>query len=134
MSFDTQPFRPGVWPNHPNEEHRLELLKRFEVLDTEFENSFDRVTQLGSKMFNVPICLVTLVDTDRQWFKSCIGLGVRETGRDSAFCAHAILPNAPSVFLVLDTLKDARFANNPLVVGDPSRPRQAGQCTQVSDR
>ena len=70
-------------------------------------------------MFGVPICIITLVDTNRQWFKSCIGLDVKETGRDSAFCAHAILPSSPEVFIVPDAALDERFANNPLVVGDP---------------
>ena len=70
-------------------------------------------------MFNVPICLITLVDVERQWFKACVGLDISETGRDEAFCAHAILPKAPSPFVVLDALADSRFAGNPLVTGDP---------------
>ena len=70
-------------------------------------------------MFNVPICIVTLVDAERQWFKACVGLDVCETGRDAAFCAHAILPQAPKPFVVLDALADPRFARNPLVVGAP---------------
>ena len=70
-------------------------------------------------MFNVPIMLITLVDVERQWFKACVGLDVSETGRDEAFCAHAIMPEAPSPFVVLDAMADVRFARNPLVVGPP---------------
>ena len=70
-------------------------------------------------MFNVPICLITLVDIERQWFKACVGLDVEQTGRDAAFCAHAILPEAPAPFVVLDACADPRFCENPLVLGDP---------------
>ena len=63
--------------------------------------------------------IITRVDAERQWFKACVGLDVSETGRDAAFCAHAILPQAPSPFVVLDALTDPRFARNPLVVGAP---------------
>lgn len=97
----------------------MEVMRRFDILDSEFEVAFDRITQLASRMFKVPICLVSLVDAERQWFKSCIGLNVRETHRDAAFCTHAILPEAPNVLVVPDTLEDGRFCDNPLVLDAP---------------
>merc|ERR1712087_258440 len=104
-------FKPGAWPLHPNEAHRMRLLSDLRVLDTELEVPFDRITQIAKVMFDVPICLITLIDDRRQWFKSCIGLDVRETGRDVAFCAHAILPSAPDVFIIKDALLDKRFSD-----------------------
>ena len=79
-------------PDSPaNEAERLSALEATELLDTAPEERFDRITRLAASMFDVPIALVSLVDRDRQWFKSCFGLGVRETGRDISFCGHAIL-------------------------------------------
>jgi GAF domain-containing protein len=111
----------------------MKMLEQFSILDTDFERSFDRITQIGARMFNIPICLVSLVDRNRQWFKSCIGLDVRETGRDSAFCTHTIMPDAPDIFIVRDTLLDPRFFNNPLVTGDPFI-RYAQPCPTVPCR
>ncbi len=104
-------------PLPPNEEQRLAELKRFAVLDTPPEKAFDDITKLAAGIFKVPISTVTLIDEDRQWFKSCFGLETRETGRNTAFCAHAILRD--EVMIVPDALADARFAENPLVVGAP---------------
>lgn len=79
-------------PEFPQEEQqRLSALDALKLLDTPPEERFDRITRLAARMFNVPIALVSLVDKDRQWFKSCYGLGARETGRDISFCGHAIL-------------------------------------------
>ncbi len=72
---------------------------------------------MAADLFDVPIALVSLVDKDRQWFKSCIGLGVAETGRDVSFCAHAILSD--DVLVVPDAAVDERFATNPVVTGEP---------------
>ena len=105
-------------PDSPaNEAERLSALEATELLDTAPEERFDRITRLAARMFDVPIALVSLVDRDRQWFKSCFGLGVRETGRDISFCGHAIL--GKETFVVEDALGDDRFADNPLVTGDP---------------
>ena len=89
------------------------------MLGLAFTHFRSTLVRRGRRCFNVPICIVSLVDTNRQWFKACYGMDVKETGRDAAFCAHAIMPDAPNVFEVLDTLDDVRFANNPLVVSAP---------------
>lgn len=75
------------------------------------------MTRLAKRMFNVPIALVSLVDVNRQWFKSCVGLSVSETSREISFCGHAILGN--DIFIINDTKKDERFSDNPLVLNDP---------------
>ena len=114
-------------PDTPqNEVSRLKALHSLNILDTPAEERFDRLTRLAKRMFNVPIALVSLVDEDRQWFKSCVGLDVRETPRDISFCGHAILGNEP--FIINDANKDARFADNPLVLNDPNISFYAG-CT-----
>lgn len=98
---------------------RLQVLKTYRILDTERKGSFERLTSLASRIFNVPICLVSLVDLGRQWFASNRGLGdVRETPRKLAFCAHAIL-SKQDIFIVNDTFQDERFRENGLVTGDP---------------
>jgi CheY-like chemotaxis protein len=108
-------WKPAPLP--PDEERRLQALWACGVLDTEAEERFDRFTRIAAALFDVPIALVSLVDRDRQWFKSRRGLDARETTRDSAFCAHAIL--GEDVLQVPDALQDDRFADNPLVTGEP---------------
>ena len=105
------------FPLPPNEEQRLAELRRYAVLDTPPEKAFDNITELAARIFKVPIATVTLIDEDRQWFKSCFGLETREVGRNIAFCAHAILRD--EVMVVPDARADARFAGNPLVTGAP---------------
>lgn len=100
-----------------DEERRLRALQQSGVLDTEAEERFDRFTRIAAALFDVPIALVSLVDRDRQWFKSHRGLETSETDRDKAFCAHVILGN--DVMQVPDALVDDRFADNPLVTGEP---------------
>ena len=105
-------------PDKPkNEQARLNALQSLSILDTASEARFDRLTRLAQRLFKVPIALVSLVDEDRQWFKSCIGLPVRQTGRDVSFCGHAILGSAP--LIVHNALEDKRFFDNPLVTDAP---------------
>jgi diguanylate cyclase (GGDEF)-like protein len=105
-------------PDIPDDEQaRLETLRLLSVLDTPAEERFDRLTRIAKRLFAVPIALVSLVDENRQWFKSCIGLTATETPRDVSFCGHAILDDG--IFVVPDASQDERFADNPLVVGEP---------------
>lgn len=105
-------------PLPENESTRLESLRRMALLSTPDEAELDRITRTAAKLFDVPIALVSLVDENRQWFKSCVGLDVRETPRDVSFCGHAIM-NASATFVVRDALTDVRFFDNPLVTGSP---------------
>lgn len=101
----------------PNENQRLQALRSLNILDTVPEERFDRVTRVARRMFDVPIALVCLVDEHRQWFKSAMGLSLRETSRDISFCGHAILDDL--VMVVRDATLDSRFVDNPLVTHDP---------------
>ncbi|WP_372694948.1 sensor domain-containing diguanylate cyclase [Immundisolibacter sp.] len=103
--------------NAVDEAGRLDALHSLNVLDTDPEERFDRLTRTARRLFDVPIALVSLVDANRQWFKSCMGLGVRETPRDVSFCGHTILGN--DVFVITNACEDPRFADNPLVTGEP---------------
>ena len=98
------------------EKFRLLDLASFEVLDTETEDPFDELVELAGQICNCPISLISLVDKERQWFKATKGTELRQTPRDLAFCAHAILQE--EVFVVEDTLADARFYDNPFVTGN----------------
>lgn len=104
--------------NLDDEAGRLSALHRYEILDTDPEEGFDRITQVVQLSLNVPIALISLVDENRQWFKSAHGLNVKETARDISFCTHTVADASP--LLVEDAYADARFCNNPLVTGDPN--------------
>jgi diguanylate cyclase len=113
------------------EEARLKALHRLGILDTQAETRFDRLVELVMLLLDVPIALVTLVDSDRQWFKARRGLDVSETSRDVSFCSHAIAAGPDTQMVVPDALADSRFENNPLVTGEPGIRFYAGRV--VSD-
>ncbi len=106
-----------IAPPPANETKRLKVLWQYEVLDTVPEEVFDDLTELAAKICEAPIALISLVDENRQWFKSKIGLTVGETSRGHSFCAYAI--TQPGLFIVPDATRDSRFSNNPLVVFEP---------------
>ncbi len=107
-----------------DEQSRIAVLIGLDLLDTPAEDRFDRITRLAARVFQVPMALVSLVDRDRQWFKSSCGLDAAETARNIAFCSHAILDE--DVMVVPNALQDLRFADNPLVVGEPNIRFYAG--------
>ncbi|SAK47694.1 diguanylate cyclase [Caballeronia arationis] len=111
-------------PKPANESARIETLRSLKILDTAPEERFDRLTRLAKRLFGVPIALVSLVDENRQWFKSCVGLEATETPRDVSFCAHAIAQD--DILLIPDARADERFHDNPLVVDEPGIRFYAG--------
>lgn len=104
-------------PIPADESERLSSLYALGILDTPPQQNFDRITRLAQAHFNFPIVLISLVDAQRQWFKSCIGFDQTEGPRETSFCGHAILQ--PGLFMIEDATQDPRFADNPLVVGEP---------------
>ena len=121
---------PAPFPD--DEDERVAALLSYRILDTAAEDSFDHLAFLASQICQTPIALVSFVDTDRQWFKAKVGLTVSETSRDSAFCGYSILDVA-NVFVVNDASTDIRFADNPLVVGQPHIRFYAGAPIVSSD-
>jgi GAF domain-containing protein len=95
---------------------RLRALHDLMLLDTPPEERFDRVVRFAAEQLDMPIASVTLVDDQRQWFKSCVGMPVRQTSRDISFCGHTIM--TPELMVVEDATQDPRFADNPMVVGE----------------
>ena len=120
-----------MFPMHAHETERLEALRRYFILDTPPELEFDDITRLVADICEAPIALVSFVDEDRQWFKSAFGLDVRETARAASICAHAI--DQRGLFIVRDTLTDARFASMPLVRGEPYIRFYAGAPLTTAD-
>lgn len=115
----------------PDEATRLDTLRALDILDTAPEERFDRLTRLARRLFGVPIALVNLVDTDRLWVKSCVGLPVTEVPREISFCGHTILGD--DILVVPDMELDERFHDNPLVVGAPHIRFYAGCPLRVAD-
>lgn len=122
-----------IKPDLPsNEKERLRALKSYHILDTLEEKEFDQLTLIASQICQTPISLISLVDENRQWFKSHFGLDATETPKDIAFCAHAI--NTPDkLFHVTDSRKDERFHDNPLVTGAPKVVFYAGAPLNTAD-
>ena len=121
-----------IKPPFPEDELlRLETLRNLKILDTDPAERFDRITRLAKRICGTQIALVSLVDNDRQWFKSRQGLDATETSRDISFCGHAILDDQTMV--VNDTLSDERFCDNPLVMGDPNIRFYAGYPLKAPD-
>ena len=118
-------------PTPSDETRRLETLRGLHLLDSLPEERFDRVTRLAKQIFSAPIALVSLIDADRQWFKSVQGLDVRETPRNISFCGHAILDD--KIMIVNDATEDQRFCDNPLVCNDPNIRFYAGYPLSAPD-
>lgn len=118
-------------PRLPDESARLKALDTLEILDSEFEKDYDELCQLAADVCETPIALISFVGQDRQWFKAAVGLSVRETHRDFSFCAHAI--GDDQLFEIPDAAVDDRFADNPLVTGDPQIRFYAGKPLITSD-
>lgn len=117
-------------PIPANESERMQALRELLILDTPPEERFDRIVQFAAEEFGVPIALISLIDSDRQWFKARFGLNVCETDRKSSFCGHAI--HATEVMVVEDATQDHRFADNPMVLGAPHIRFYAGAPLEMS--
>jgi GAF domain-containing protein len=113
------------FPVPENEDQRMRILADYNILDSLPEQAYDDFAKLASAICGTPIALITLLDDHRQWFKANVGLGVSETPRSQAFCAHAIM-DPGVVMTVEDATLDHRFAANPLVTGDPGIRFYAG--------
>jgi len=104
-------------PIPPNEKERLAAVLELKILNTKREERFDRITKKVLERFNVPISTISILDADREWYKSCQGLDAKEGPRSTSFCGHIISQNY--IFVIEDTLLDPRFADNPQVTGKP---------------
>ena len=114
-------WQPGL---PVDEAERLSAVRDLNLLDTAREERFDRLARIARRVFDVPIVMITMVDEDRQFFKSRVGLDVLQTSRDISFCGHTILGN--ETFVIDDATQDERFHDNPLVTGNPNIRFYAG--------
>ena len=110
-------------PDHESE--RLKALQSYDILDTLEEEDFNNLAKLASEICQTPISVISFVDSNRQWFKSAVGLNAKETSRDISFCGHAI-NNSNDILIIEDARNDLRFNDNPLVTGDPNIVFYAG--------
>ena len=115
------------------ETERLQALHELEILDTDVDSGFDRITKLLETLLEMPIVLISFVDANRQWFKSCIGIDVRETSREVSFCSDAIEAGTTELYIVNDALEHPKYKHNPLVVDDPNIRFYAGRPIFSSD-
>jgi PAS domain S-box-containing protein len=120
-----------VAPIPANEKERLEKLYEYQILDTDDESKFDQITKTVAKICDVKIALISLIDSNRQWFKSRFGLEARETPRDISFCGHAIMGD--EIFEIPDAELDSRFCDNPLFLNEPHVRFYAGMPLVTSD-
>jgi GAF domain-containing protein len=111
-------------PTYNQEKERLEALHRLAILDTKPEERFDTIVKEAVDKLGVSMSMISILDKDREWFKSCVGIDQKEGARESSFCGHALL--AKDTFIVEDTLKDERFWDNPMVIGSPYIRAYAG--------
>jgi diguanylate cyclase (GGDEF)-like protein len=118
-------------PHLADEARRLTSLHRLKILDTAPEERFDRITRLAKTLFGMPAAAVTLIDRDRQWFKSSVGMSIVETARGVSFCGHTIA--SEDMLVVPDATLDARFEDNPLVTGEPRVRFYAGSPLWLPD-
>jgi signal transduction histidine kinase len=123
--------KPKLANLHANETERLQALRSYGILDTAVEPSFDDITKIASYVCQTPISIISLVDEGRQWFKSEVGLGIRQTPLEQSICAHALLEH--SFLEIEDTTKDPRFDCNPLVTGEPHVRFYAGALLRTPD-
>lgn len=124
-------YSRGYYPVPHDEATRLARLDEYDVHGRESEHEFDQLTRLATRLFDVPICLISIIGKDTQWLVSHEGLDIDSTPRDAAFCSRTIMADQPLV--VLDATKDGSFADNPLVTGDPSVRFYAGAPLIVDD-
>ncbi len=115
----------NTFPIPTDEKERLEAVHRMAILDTQPESRFDSITKEATRLLDVSISTITILDSKREWFKSCTGLDQTEADRAISFCAYALV--VKDLFIVNDTLEDERFKNNPMVIGHPYIRFYAGQ-------